>query len=153
MAPKYTARHMMPAAELNRETLDPWLNRRLINPENRSPGIGYPQVYTYVDILRVAVMADMVRLGFKPSVASWLSEIPQYDMMQPDSFLAVWHGSTEYTGQHTVLDEPLAQHLSFLMIRAGDLLEQLAVLPAVTVVNIPLIRTRVDKVLKEMDAL
>lgn len=74
--PKYQNADVLKATGVSLGTLQTWLNRGLIKPSSGlTPGTGQRREYSAADVLRVALMAELVGFGFKPSAAAFVLDI------------------------------------------------------------------------------
>jgi hypothetical protein len=68
-APRFTSAEVCVAARVSRGTFDAWLLRRYL-PLPPGPGTGRVRKFSFVDVVRVAVVAELNRQGFSVSKAA-----------------------------------------------------------------------------------
>jgi len=73
---KFQNADVLKATGVSLGTLQTWLNRGLIKPSSDlTPGTGQRRMYSAADVLRVALMAELVGFGLKPSAAAFVLDI------------------------------------------------------------------------------
>ena len=66
---QYTARQLRSAANVTSATYDQWRARGFIKSEQKAEGSGNPQLYSFDEVFRAAVLARLVCMGVSVSVA------------------------------------------------------------------------------------
>lgn len=93
----FTKRQAANAADISLFQLDQWVSRGYVSPE-RSPEPGKARQYTISDIMIIATLADLVRLGINPTTSGpWLSQVLQHlhGFKDDHAVLVVWQGPGE----------------------------------------------------------
>lgn len=86
----YTIQQVAKAADITRRQLEAWVSREFIVPAH-VPAPGTARTYSLVEAMRVAVVADLVRLGIPVERAAdatrWL-----HAFKDDAAILVMWHG-------------------------------------------------------------
>jgi DNA-binding transcriptional MerR regulator len=75
MTPDVTASHftngqVCDVAGISPATLQNWANRGIVRPLEERPGTGQKRLYSGLDVVRLALMAELVNLGVAPGTAA-----------------------------------------------------------------------------------
>lgn len=72
--------------------LEQWISRGYFRPEDTPPP-GKPRSYGLIDILRLAVLVELTRLGFDPKhIAPYSSRWPLHGWKNAPAVLVIWQG-------------------------------------------------------------
>ena len=89
----YTIQQVAKAADLTRRQLEAWVSRDFIVPEH-VPAPGTARMYSLLEAMRVAVVADLVRLGIPVERAAdatrWL-----HAFKDDAAILVIWQGPVQ----------------------------------------------------------
>jgi len=105
MIKSYSTRQAATAADVTRLQLDQWVSRGYVAPSHK-PEPGKARRYTVVDVIEIATLAELVRLGIPPSTAaSWVKSPLLFTDDQ--AVLVVWQGPHELLLERNPGDPPL----------------------------------------------
>ncbi len=86
---KLSSRQLRAAAGISRVTHDQWRARGFINAETSSGGTGHPQLYSFDEIMRAAILRRLVALGVTVGrAAEYVRHI--YGFKGERAWLVIW---------------------------------------------------------------
>lgn len=89
----FTVRQAARAANISRLRLDQWVSRGYLAPKH-TPEPGEARAYQIDDVIEIATLAELGRLGIPPGVAaSWVRYLNLFH--DDDALLVVWQGPVE----------------------------------------------------------
>lgn len=93
MPDSYSTRQTASAANISRLRLDQWVSRGYVTPSH-TPQPGEARQYSLTDVITVATLAELVRLGINPATAApWAFRIRGF--RDDQAVLVVWQGPGE----------------------------------------------------------
>ena len=93
MAEIFSTKQAATAANVSRLQLDQWVSRGYVEPSHK-PEPGKARQYTVTDIIKIATLAELVRLGITPGTAApWVRYLLGFTDDQ--AVLVVWQGPGE----------------------------------------------------------
>lgn len=97
MEDSFTKRQAARAADISPFQLDQWVSRGYVAPV-RSPEPGKARQYTLSDIMSIATLAELMRVGINPTTsAPWLLPVLQHlhGFKDDQAVLVVWQGPAD----------------------------------------------------------
>ncbi len=86
---KFSSRQLCAAAGISRVTHDQWRARGFINAETSSGGTGHPQLYSFDEIMRAAILRKLVTLGVTVGRAAEYVRVI-YGFKRERAWLVIW---------------------------------------------------------------
>jgi DNA-binding transcriptional MerR regulator len=155
---QYTASQLRNAANISRVTYDQWRARGLIKSEHKPEGSGDRQLYSFYEVLVVAVMARLVSLGISVGLAAKAVDPYPSDFRLGGVKPAALHGFKD-SRAHLVLraypdleQDGAADTIEYTstvteIVREKDLPSKLAKCEGAVVISLDKIEERVKKAL------
>lgn len=148
MEHRYTAGQLMEAANLSIGLYQQWKARGFIESSYEVSGTGNKQLYSFKEVLRVAVVAELVAMGVSISSAAKVTPLHGFKnevallLLRRFPILGVDFGSGGATYEEEISANTQVQSC---IIRASTLAEEISRLPAASIVNLNLVEERVKK--------
>jgi hypothetical protein len=124
MAQNLTIQQLAEAADLSRTQIDQWISRGHFKPKNPAE-IGRAREFTTEDAVVLGALAELVRIGMTPTVASMHAH-QVYAFKDDDALLVVSQGPTEIMpakgkGRATLVYDPANPATHSDIVRAKDI--------------------------------
>lgn len=104
MPDSFSTKQAAHAANVSRLQLDQWVSRGYVEPSHK-PEPGKARHYTVTDIIKIATLAELVRLGIIPGTATaWVRYLRGFTDDQ--AVLVVWQGPGELIPMSSPGDPP-----------------------------------------------
>lgn len=142
----YGASEVLAATGLTNVTYQQWKARGLLRTSYESKGPGHPQKFSFDEIMRIAVMAELVRLGISVRHASHHVGGRVWGFTNDEAFLILLPFGEPRKNVPPELEEHLRAELGFdksAIIPKRFLPERLAEHPSAVVINLDAIEARV----------